>query len=162
MEPGALFLILALALVVGIFISQPFLNKKTTVNAARTDLSLALDHQRSALLAEHDRLLSALQDLEFDRQLGKVTEEDYPARRMTLVQAAAQVLRDLDGLGLKPTAAAPAQPKAQAADGSDADLEALIAARRRVKQEKTGGFCPKCGKPVLKTDRFCSHCGASL
>jgi len=28
--------------------------------------------------------------------------------------------------------------------------------------EKSGGFCPRCGKPVQKSDLFCPRCGATL
>jgi predicted amidophosphoribosyltransferase len=29
-------------------------------------------------------------------------------------------------------------------------------------QEKAGGFCPKCGRPIHVSDRFCPRCGATL
>jgi len=45
---------------------------------------------------------------------------------------------------------------------SDDDLESLISARRTNRNEKSGGFCPHCGKPVLRTDRFCPKCGKSI
>ena len=47
------------------------------------------------------------------------------------------------------------------AEGDD-DLEALIASRKAGRKEKSGGFCPKCGKPILRSDRFCPHCGKSI
>jgi hypothetical protein len=50
------------------------------------------------------------------------------------------------------------RPAAPAKDG----LEDLIAARRRKRDEKTAGFCPHCGRPVLKSDKFCARCGATL
>jgi predicted amidophosphoribosyltransferase len=42
----------------------------------------------------------------------------------------------------------------------DDALEAIIASRRRERSEKAGGFCPKCGRPVQKSDYFCPRCGA--
>lgn len=44
----------------------------------------------------------------------------------------------------------------------DGEISALIAARRRIKQEKPTGFCPKCGKPVTASDKFCARCGKVL
>jgi len=44
----------------------------------------------------------------------------------------------------------------------DDKLEQMIASRRRARQEKTSGFCPKCGKPVQKSDHFCPKCGTKL
>jgi len=57
-----------------------------------------------------------------------------------------------------PTSAGVRRPPAAGED----DIEAMVAARRQVRQEKAGGFCPKCGRPVTKSDRFCSRCGAVL
>ena len=45
---------------------------------------------------------------------------------------------------------------------TDDDLEELLAARRAVRKEKSGGFCPNCGKPIMRSDRFCSACGKSI
>jgi rubrerythrin len=42
---------------------------------------------------------------------------------------------------------------------SDEDLEEMIAKRREERQQKSAGFCPKCGKPILQTDLFCPSCG---
>ena len=47
-------------------------------------------------------------------------------------------------------------------DVSDDDLEDLVASRRAARKEKSAGFCPKCCKPILRTDRFCPHCGKSI
>jgi hypothetical protein len=44
----------------------------------------------------------------------------------------------------------------------DDELEQRIASHRRKIQEKGGGFCPKCGRPVHAVDRFCPKCGAKL
>ncbi len=52
--------------------------------------------------------------------------------------------------------------KPVAASEPDDDLEIMLANRRRVRQEKAGGFCPKCGGAVQKSDRFCPKCGAKI
>jgi hypothetical protein len=44
----------------------------------------------------------------------------------------------------------------------DDELEQRIASRRREMNEKGGGFCPKCGRPIHASDRFCPKCGAAL
>ena len=44
----------------------------------------------------------------------------------------------------------------------DLDIETLITARKRSKEKKPDGFCPKCGKPISKNDKFCSKCGRTL
>jgi hypothetical protein len=44
----------------------------------------------------------------------------------------------------------------------DDDLEIMIAKRKRDRQEKSTGFCTKCGDPVQKSDRYCPKCGARI
>lgn len=44
----------------------------------------------------------------------------------------------------------------------DDDLELMLANRRRIRQEKAAGFCPKCGNAIQKTDLFCPKCGNKL
>jgi hypothetical protein len=204
---GSLFLILALALIVGMFIARPLISGFTAGagdDASGGDASggdkQAREHERSALMAERDRLLTALQDLDFDNALGKVPAEEYPRQRASLLKAGAETLRRLDELsattGGAATSGAGAPSRASAEDrleaaiaarradsrgagaaqvqtaaavyadsnGSNArdELENLIASRKRERKESAGGFCPKCGKPVSKSDRFCSRCGAAL
>jgi hypothetical protein len=91
MDIGSLFLILALLILVGLFVSRPFFEPKATAVTKQ-------EHDLSALLAEKDRTLTALQELEFDFVLGKIPEENYPAQRAFLVQKGIEVLQRLDGL----------------------------------------------------------------
>lgn len=175
MDIGAIFLILTLALLVGLYIGRPiFRSTAKAAKALEPDLALQ-DHRRSTLLAERDRLLNALHELDFDNTLGKIPEEDYPVQRSELLVQAAMALRGLDELqGGQADAAAEerieqavaarrADATASRAPARDADeLEAMIASRRKERQEKSAGFCPKCGRPVSKSDKFCARCGATL
>jgi len=176
MELGALFLILALLTLVGLFVSRPFMESR------RSFAISAEEHELSSLMAERDRLLTALQELDFDHVLGKIPAEDYPNMRAALFGQAAEVLHHIDELQPQKIAAPNAESRVEAAiaarraDASaaklpasasspvarnegDDDLEDLIAARRAQRKEKSGGFCPNCGKPVLRSDRFCPSCG---
>lgn len=171
MEPGAIFLILAVLVLVGLFISRPFLENR------RVQAVSAQEHEISHLLAERDSLITALQELDFDHVLGKIPAEDYPNTRAALLTHAADVLRRIDELQPSQTSPADAESRVEAAIAarradaaakltasapSDNDLEALIAARRAQRKEKSGGFCPNCGKPVLRSDRFCPSCGKAI
>ena len=175
MELGAILLILALVLLVAFFVAQPFLERRTV------KLVSAEEHQRSSLMADRDRLITALQELDFDHTLGKIPAEDYPVMRADLLQHAANILRQLDELAPagkgksahKHSAAeerVEAEVAARRADAAvgqkaasvveeDDDIEALVAARRAARKEKTAGFCSKCGKPLMKSDKFCPSCG---
>ncbi len=158
MNLASVFLLLAVALLAGLYVAVPFFSR---LRAART-----VDQAASTLMAERDRVLAALQELDFDRTLGKISEEEYPTQREALVKRGADILRQLDERQAAKPAAEPARKlaaKAAApAASSDDDLEDLIAARRSTRKEKTGGFCPQCGTPVLASDRFCPKCGYSI
>lgn len=184
MDIGSIFLILGLLVLVGLYISRPLFEKKSVAVSQE-------EHDISALLAERDRLLGALQELDFDNALGKIPEDEYPAQRAALVQRGADILRRLDELQPGGTqgdveeriemqiaarrADAARVPVGAGGNGSsttmkpaaqvvrqDDDLEALIANRRRDRKEKSAGFCPQCGDPVQKSDRFCPKCGKKL
>ncbi len=186
---GALLMVLAVAFLVGIYLSQPFLRRAKAKK--RKQDSDEIERRRSAFLAEHDRILTSLQDLDFDHALGKVPDEDYPGQRMVLLEEGAEVLRQLDameplaaprqsaedrleaavaarradarinGNGAAPAAAAVGTRRRQLSNGHD-DVEKMVNARRLNRPEKAAGFCPRCGKPVQKSDKFCSGCGASI
>lgn len=123
------------------------------------------DSTRSALLAERERILSALADLDFDNTLGKIPAEDYPIQRAELVAAGAEVLRKLDELDAaapKPGQAAPKPAAAPRKPAADDDLERAISARRRARERSSAGFCAKCGTPLQRSDRFCPKCGTPV
>ncbi len=173
MDIGALLLLLALLVLIFLYLAAPM----QQLRGQRSQAISTEEHELSSLLAERDRLLNALQELDFDHVLGKIPAEDYPVQRAELLQHGADVLRQIDahrGLSNQPEAedrveAAIAARRADAAVQSesaetldDDDLESLIASRRSDRKEKSGGFCPHCGKPILRSDRFCPNCGKSI
>ena len=189
MDLGSIFLILALLVLVGLFVSRPLLERSTFEVAAPKPKDAA-DHERSSLLAERDRLLDALQELEFDYTLGKIPVEDYPGQRRALLERGAAVLRRLDELQAESgqTGDVAIEERLEAAIAArrldaavetarvsssingrkhavavaepDDQLEVLLANRRRERSEKAAGFCHNCGSPLQKSDRFCPKCGA--
>jgi NADH pyrophosphatase NudC (nudix superfamily) len=167
MEIAALLLTLGVIILVGLYLYAPFLGRSS-------HLATAEEHEISALMAERDRVVNSLQELEFDFKLGKIPDEDYPVQRASLLQKGADVLRKLDELTSRSAqteqgghleqaiAAHRKNTSPSEAELSDDDLESLIIARRKTRKEKTAGFCPKCGKPVMASDRFCPSCGKPL
>ena len=181
MELTAIFFSLAVLVLVGIYLYAPFMERR----ARRVTTE---EHELSALMAERDRVVNSLQELDFDFKLGKIPEEDYPAQRASLLQKGADILRKIDALTPpapyrspllregngdegqqdaearleKAIAARRADASVVRAEVSDDDLEALISSRRKGRKDKSAGFCPRCGKPVMVTDRFCPSCGKSL
>jgi NADH pyrophosphatase NudC (nudix superfamily) len=168
MELTAIFFSLAVLILVGVYLYAPFMERR----ARRVTEE---EHELSALMAERDRVINSLQELDFDFNLGKIPEEDYPAQRADLLQKGAEILKKIDALAPQPAAAQDTEARleraiaARRADASLArvevsedDLEAMVAARRKGRTNKSAGFCPRCGKPVMVTDRFCPSCGKSL
>jgi len=168
MQITAIFFTLAILILVAIYLYAPFMERR----ARRVTVE---EHELSALMAERDRVINSLQELDFDFKLGKIPEEDYPAQRATLLQKGADILKKMDALAPQATSAQDTEARLEraiaarradaslvTADVSDDDLEAMISSRRKGRKNKSAGFCPKCGKPVMVTDRFCPSCGKSL
>ena len=166
MEPGSIFLLLAVIVLVGVYLYAPFMAHARRVTED--------SYEVSALLAERDRVINSLQELDFDNNLGKIPADEYAPQRALLLQKGSEVLRKLDELAPargegdaearieKEVSARRADSPTKATELSDDDIESMLAARRKQRKEKSAGFCPKCGKPVLVTDRFCPACGKSL
>jgi hypothetical protein len=163
MDIGAIFLLFVLLVLVGLFVGRPFMLHPRQKTVRETQAV-------STLLAEQDRLLIALQDLDFDNSLGKIPAEDYPVQRQALLQRAAATLKQLDELKDKDSThpedqveqAIAKRRASKASAPSDDDLEDLISRRRGKLQGKAAGFCPNCGKAVMQADKFCPRCGNSL
>ncbi len=177
MDIGSIFLILALLIPVLLFITRPLL-ERSSATADGSEPAL------SALLAQRDQVVATIQELDDDYHLGKIPAATYPDQRITLLNTGVGILRQIDTYqaqsvsqsaedrledaivsrrlalesaqlsGEKTANAVPPVP--------DDDLEQRIASRRRQMNEKAGGFCPKCGRPVHAADHFCPKCGASL
>ncbi len=184
MDIGSIFLILALIVLVMLFIGRPFFEETRPAKSKAGKASRLADQedqQRSTLMAERDRVLNALQELDFDYTMGKIPEEDYPQQRSSLLHQGADILRRLDALqAVQQPESAEARleaaiaarraakiPVGVTAGGNghgqaDDELEVQIAARKRLREGKSGGFCPNCGGPVQAADRFCPRCGKTL
>jgi ribosomal protein L32 len=156
MDLGAIFLLLGVVVIVVVFVAQPFTQRWR----ARVQSGQAI----SVLLANRENALSALQELDFDFKLDKILPEEYSIQRASLLQMGAEALRQLDEIQATQTSPIeePVKPAAIVKPSkplADEDLEELVAKRRTTRQQKAAGFCPKCGKPILQSDRFCSSCG---
>jgi len=183
MDIGSIFLILALFVAVIFFVGRPLLYRK----AYSAEASPALeDHEFSGLLAERDRILNALQELDFDYTLGKIPADEYPLQRAALISEGSDILRKIDeyqpsesdvsaearletAIAARRTDGAlqPAVVSLAAGNGyktvpPDDEIETLIAKRKRSRTEKATGFCPQCGSPLQQADRFCPKCGYKI
>jgi len=156
MDFGSIFLILAITVLVSIFISRPFFENRKNERLNPDRDWMQKEHKRSALLAERDRVLNTIQELETDFEMGKIPEEDYEPQREALLLAGAETLKQLDAIKLEASRSKRTQPNVQ-----EDELEKLITARR-TKKELRQQFCPHCGAESRPGDQFCTSCGKKL
>ena len=144
MDIGSILVVLAVVIAVGLYLSQPLLGRSRRMTSEKREVS--------ALLAERDRVVNSLQELDFDFTLNKIPADDYPVQRAALLQKGADILKQLDaitpsfspdnGKGGKSTAdriesALAARRTATAVTAlNDDDIESLIASRRAARKEK--------------------------
>jgi len=168
MQIAAILLTLGVIILVGLYLYAPFLEHSGRRVTAE-------EHELSSLMAERDRAINSLQELDFDFKLGKIPEGEYPAQRVGLLQKGADILRKIDSYSSSAGSAQDSESRiekavaARRADASskleeltDDDLESMIIDRRISRTDKSAGFCPNCGKPIMATDKFCPSCGNSL
>ncbi len=174
MDIGSILLLLALVVVVGVFIASPLRTQRERKAVGKLDIEL------SQLLAERERILEALAELDFDNDMGKIPDDLYPLQREALLKRGAAVLRLLDEYRAVPADAAATEPEraerleraASIRPVDDDPLEAMIATRRKQrtpavsepadKPGQPGKFCPNCGDAIKPGDRFCASCGHQL
>src|ERR687883_339144 len=120
MDLTAIFFSLALLILVGIYLYAPFMERR----ARRITEE---EHKLSTLMAERDRVINSLQELDFDFNLGKIPEEDYPVQRSSLLQKGADILRKIDALL---PSSSNGRREIVVDQDTEARLERAIAARR--------------------------------
>jgi hypothetical protein len=91
MSLGALFSAV-LAAGTAAFVLAPLLRK----DAAREETVAAIESEARDLRSRHEMALSALRDLEDDRETGKIGEADYAELRARLTAQAVEILKKLD------------------------------------------------------------------
>ena len=128
------FVIAALAVAALAFVAAPIRRKEQDVV---TDPALELEEQKMVAL-------TAILDLESERDVGKLSEEDFAELRAVYEVQALDALHRLDGV------------TAPAADSTD-PLETEIA---RVRARLSSSRCPECGGPRRPGTDACPRCGA--
>jgi hypothetical protein len=100
--------------------------------------------------------LSALREIEFDRETGKLSDADYAELKSEYtVQAVAALRQDAGTASAVPAASVSAVP-------GDSDIEAMIAARARALAGGAAPACRTCGPRPESDAVYCSTCGRRL
>ena len=125
------------------------------------------DDRLTELINRKDAVLVAIKELEFDHQVGKISEEDYQRFDARLRRQAVGYMQQLENLA----------PQVASLDDL---LEAEIARQRRTLNGKAAhavvtpeqaelpptvavsNFCTNCGRPLAPGHKFCGHCGTPV
>ena len=151
MELGSLLVVLFVFFLSGLFILRPFLVH--TESGGRAGMTM-----RDSLVAERERLLHAIEEIDLEYELKKISSEEHTRSRDILLSEAAIVIKELDNLPKSGSA-----KRKKAAPVQDAgNLEKMIADRRKQLKGEMSLECPHCGESVKDGAQFCSHCGGTL
>jgi hypothetical protein len=107
--------------------------------------------------------LAALKEIEFDRETGKLSDQDYAFLKQKYTGVALDALRTEEA-----EASAAAAGQLASRDAAVGDVEVLIAARVRALRSATTSAppgapaCPTCGPRPEPHAVFCSSCGQRL
>ncbi len=153
MNTFALVIGFALLVLSLFYVALPF----RTAGSAQKSSRVALRRpgvSKQALQESHQKAILALRDLDFDYRAGKVSDDDYSSLRTNLIAQAAASYQRLE-------------------DMSDAKLESLIQARRKLRPaenadpqanpDPTSEFkCENCQAPLVEGANFCMKCGTMV
>ncbi len=127
---------------------------------------------RAALEREKALVLRSIKELEFDRAMGKMSEQDFLEMGTRLRARAAGLLRQLDAeLGyreqierdleqrLAARGAPAARPVTSAYEQAD---EASVVGAEAAEERSVDTMCGSCQTPNDPDARFCKHCGSRL
>lgn len=127
--------------------------------ALRTIRPLVTDHEdrgvvigertRAALEQEKANTLRTIKELEFDRAMGKMSEEDFTDMSVRLRSRAARLMKQLDaGSGYR--------------EKVEQDLAKRLGGAPAAPAVHAQHSCPKCSIPNDADARFCKNCGERL
>jgi rRNA maturation endonuclease Nob1 len=116
-----------------VFLLMPLLGRKSSLDFG--------DDGRLMEQLEYDKenIYQQIKELEFDLELGNITQDDFQELSTDLKAQAAEVLMRIDATTKK---------KGMKVEG-----------KRKTMDQK---FCQSCGEQVTEHDKFCHHCGQSL
>lgn len=130
--------------------------------------------RREEVLSRRDAAYAAIKELDFEYQLGNLSQQDYEDLRDRYRDRAAGVLQELDVLDREEKTARRQRPSGRRGSrdgGAEDEIEQAVALLKQhwVGTELTSryaaptqagtGTCPTCHEPVTDGDRFCGNCG---
>lgn len=130
-----------LACLVSAFVVMPLLGGRSRSGSVRK----LVHHRANDLEDRKQTLYAAIKDIEFDFEMGKLSEHDFQKLRQQYKDEAVQVLREIDNVQ---TMAAKARP--------------AVAADKNRNGKTDIKFCWDCGTGLAGADKFCPGCGIQI
>ena len=138
----------ALVILAGFFVLMPLFREPK----GALEVELLAETELDRLLDRKGAVYGNLKDLEFEHQMGRLSDADFQQLEAGYYGEATEVLKKLDQLN--------------ASDNFDAAIEKDIAARKAklfAAQPAQGSLrCPSCGAEVIAGKKFCADCGCRL
>jgi len=101
---------------------------------------------------------ATIRELEFDLNMGKLSEEDYRILREQYKLDAIRRLKEIDTLRMNQKIT-----ENLSEEDLEKEIEREVASLRKNRTTRKGSiFCVKCGTEISYQGRFCHNCGARL
>jgi hypothetical protein len=115
----------------------------------------------------HERGLAVqgLRELEFDREMGKLSDADYAALKGALENRALKAMQETDQLRdelRKSSLSIAPAPAPEAVKRPAEQQPPPVVVLRPETRPPNVLFCPQCGTRTLNDARFCAECGTAL
>ncbi len=111
------------------------------------------DLERERLEHERGLAVQGLRELEFDREMGKLSDADYETLHADLERRALTAMAALEKSGPRSAAAGAPREKSSPVRRIDSARSA---------PSRTINFCPECGARSIAGAKFCGECGSAL
>ncbi len=128
----------------------------------------ARNHELDQLIHERALAVQAIRELEFDREMNKLSNTDYRILRAQIDARALDAMTAIERLRAKPPEPPMAKPEPRAAKPAPPPAKPTPRPRPQPPEPQAASdsarpraitFCPQCGAPVMTGARFCVECG---
>lgn len=133
-----------LAVFISLFVIMPVLQSRSRFGGwwGKGDSN----HQASDLQERKESIYAAIKDIEFDYQMGKLSEEDFKELRQQYKNEAVNLLKEINTKEKKIVKPPASRSKNKATERLEAGPK----------------FCWVCGTTLTNADKFCANCGTQI
>lgn len=134
-----LLLFFAITLLIAFFVAIPMLQRSPRFGLGK----IGSNHSANDLVERKESIYSAIKEIEFDYQMGKLSDEDFKALRQQYKDEAVNLLKKIDQVQRRP--------------GKSSGQT-----KRATKKQTSPNYCWVCGTAVTQNDKFCANCGTKI